>query len=217
MQCFSFLPMKCYTAFSDEIFEPAGHFPTSYLAVVWFTALQALFVLYPIPVPLLQLWMGLRWDPPSSPSMFLRNVWALSYSCGQLALQYWKLLRSVGSHNATWHHNNSPAGLGFAFSFSQFVLKATDPNFAHACCIYLTSHLSLVIPHWPLHLQLFFSLCLPFFSLFQSFFRCFETGHYLYYQKFPCGELYFKHWATPSALLRVRPGVAFSVGRHESH
>lgn len=29
--------------------------------------------------------MGLRLDPPCSPSMFLRNVWALSYGCGQLA------------------------------------------------------------------------------------------------------------------------------------
>lgn len=65
------------------------------------------FTLYQFP--LLQLLMALWLDPPSSPSMFLRNVWALSYSCGQLALKHWKLPRSADSHNATRHHNNSPA------------------------------------------------------------------------------------------------------------
>lgn len=69
-----------------DICKQASPFPTWCLVVAWFIPLWSLFVLCPILLPLLQLWMVLWWDPPSSPSMFLRNARASELQLWSLSL-----------------------------------------------------------------------------------------------------------------------------------
>lgn len=89
--------------------------------------------------------------------------------------------------------------LGFAFSFSQCLLTAIDPNRVHSCCVFqqgavivafishLISHWSYPLPQWP-SVYSYFS---PFILSRSICLRCFWTRHHLLCQKFQCGELYF--------------------------
>lgn len=195
---FSFPLIKRYTAPSAEIFKPAGLFPTSYLVVVIYCSMGSVCPLPCTSSPTAAV-DGSAAGPSSFPFHVSQKCLGFELRLWSVSLKYCELPRTAGSYSCTRHHNGCPAALGFAFSFSQSLLTAIDPNRAHSCCVFqpttvivaFISHLvspgCCPLPQWP---SMYSSLS-PSLLTLSIFSRCFATGHYPHCQKFPCGELYF--------------------------
>lgn len=130
LQCYAFPLIRRSAASSTEIFEPAGCFPTSYLVVAIYCCTGSV-----CPLPSTS-------SPPAAvdgsvagPSLSPLSVSQKCLGCGQVAYSVWELPRAAGSYNCK-HGNGCPAALGFAFSFSQCLLTAIDPNRARSCCLF---------------------------------------------------------------------------------
>lgn len=138
----------------------------------------------------------------AEPSLFL-------FSVSQKLLGLWSVnLQDTESstQKQAQQHTCGPAVLGFAFSFSQCLLTAMDPNRVNKRCVFQRGalshrHLCLVLPFFPmtLHLQ-------PVFSISSFLFNHSEVFWDKSLSTLLVWTAAFQHRAAPSALLQLRPG-----------
>lgn len=218
VQRFSFPLIKHYTASSTEVSETAGRVPTSYLLVVIYCRMGSVYPLNCTNSP-----TAAVDGSAAGPSLFLINVSQNRLDCGQLAFripraaQISRLLQLFSAPQAL------PCCVGLCFlifSVSAYSYRSKPCTLMLCfsarrcyCSIYRPSHLSLVIPStsMTLHLQLFFSISSFSFNLFEVFWDTSSSA----LPEVSVWRAVFQHQAAPSALLHLRPGVAFSVGRHK--
>lgn len=129
------------------------------------------------------LWMGLRLDPPPSPSPCFSEMFGrLSYGCGQLACSTESCPEQQALTVVLSTTMTAPLCRAMLSHFLSLRLPAVDPNRARSCCvfqpahcycrIYLASHLSAAVPFTSLTLllQLFPSASSRSFNLSEVLF-----------------------------------------------
>lgn len=151
--------------------------------------------------------------------MFLRNVWALSYSCGPwvcntegcpdqraftmvLSLPCCAVLYFHIFSVSAYSHWSKPCSVLLIF----FQLVTVIVTLISICL----SDRALCLSDPPLTARF---LCLS--SLFNSFWGVFRQVVIYTTRSFRVESCILTPSSTPSALLHIRPGVAFSVGRHK--